>query len=703
MGLGELHVHSSLDQPFDAEIDLIDIGDTPLSGINANLAPPAEYERTGLEYNIDLSILTFVVKKNHQGKPVVHISSAKNFSAPFVQLLIDLVWAKGQIYREYDILLDPPDYQLSVHPKYSQSFVKQPTQRSHRAEKTFINEGRAEGVTELIPGEQQQAQSQMQTMQVTYGPVQQGETIWQIAQRYKESGISIEQLILAIVGMNEQDFVDGNLNGLKVGVKLDIPTMQTAGRVPLADAKAEVAAHEKAWQTKRPIQHVLLPPYFKTLNNKESSLLESSLPSIKLTNQSPKYQAVNSYLFARQDSIPSITPKTTTPVDNVNSALKAQMDITTQAIESVRETNALLKEQLHSMEKQNQLLQAQIKSRDKELKSMHSQLELLMRRNGVAGQVIQSDEQQESNLWLWVLVIVGAGAAGVYVAWRKWGNREVLKSYFSSYFAGHVPNVIKDKEATQVAVAESEVKSESKPEPKSAAEPEVKSELTPEPRFEPQAEPTIAPVFEPSVSKRDAPDESPSQLSSTDVDKSKASKDMKQDIIVAPVEKKDSSVNTDLKVEKKTQVDIDKQLAKPSEEQTHNIKDAIAPQMNMESTIKTQSSLENAAGKDEAKTNTGIAFAEEPEEKLVLREADVDSDHLIEFQATPEPSKKTAKRTEKPVRSKPALDTLLNLAQTYIEMGDEVAARESLTEVIVHGSKKQQDAAKKLLSQLDKK
>lgn len=44
LGLGEMKVQSSLDQPFSAEIELIDVGADPLASIKVNLADPEQFE-----------------------------------------------------------------------------------------------------------------------------------------------------------------------------------------------------------------------------------------------------------------------------------------------------------------------------------------------------------------------------------------------------------------------------------------------------------------------------------------------------------------------------------------------------------------------------------------------------------------------------------------------------------------------------------
>ena len=52
-------------------------------------------------------------------------------------------------------------------------------------------------------------------------------------------------------------------------------------------------------------------------------------------------------------------------------------------------------------------------------------------------------------------------------------------------------------------------------------------------------------------------------------------------------------------------------------------------------------------------------------------------------------------------KSHHALDTLLDLADTYIGMGDHEAARQSLEEVLDHGNDKQKEKATMLIKKLD--
>ncbi len=595
MGLGDMKVYSSLDQPFDAEIELIDANGIPLAGIVASLASPEDYHRVGLERTFGLNTLTFALEKKRQGQTVIHLRSVERISDPFIQLLVDLAWAKGQIYREYDVLLDPADYQLTVTQNGRSSRVKAHQHQRIPAEETFNKASLSSPTVE--PSDQGKWVTQ------TYGPTSPGETIWQIAQQFKIPGISNQQLILAIVGMNKEAFDRDNVNGLRVGSRLTIPSLETIGRVPFIDAKREIVAHDTAWQTQQPIQHVIFPPYFSSNLNMNNPELESQLPSVPKFKQTDNSPRINSYLAANQDVIPSMR-KNLSHFDEMSPALRAQMDITAQAIESVRETNALLKDQLHAMNVQNKKLQQQLKQRDEELKLIHSQIELLMRRKGIAGQVVRPVDGEESHwAWLGILVLLGAGVGGVYFAWRNRDKFHVLNSM-----------LLKKPSAERKNEGDVEKTSITKPEPVSSP----------------------------------AKDSQDSIMKTTQI----LTPDVKTEIITQPLT----------------------ELPSVDEEDKHVEHLIIEPE---------------------------ISPTVEPDEGMptVLKSSD-EPHNLIEFDLSPVKQPETLEEPLKPIKSQSALDTLLALAKTYIEMGDVAAAQESLKEVLEHGNKRQIAAAKKLMKEL---
>ena len=86
----------------------------------------------------------------------------------------------------------------------------------------------------------------------TYGPVRRADTLWDLALRFRgDSGVNAQQAMIAILRANPDAFVDGNINALRTGVTLRVPTAAEMAAVTRGDAAAEFARHEQAWRNRR--------------------------------------------------------------------------------------------------------------------------------------------------------------------------------------------------------------------------------------------------------------------------------------------------------------------------------------------------------------------------------------------------------------------------------------------------------------------
>jgi pilus assembly protein FimV len=110
LGLGEIHLNSALNEPLNAEIELIAAGPEELSALRADLAPKEAFTRYGIERPPFLSTMTFKVAKSKAGRDVLQVRSADSIPEPFVTFLVEVNWARGRLMREYTVLLDPPVY-----------------------------------------------------------------------------------------------------------------------------------------------------------------------------------------------------------------------------------------------------------------------------------------------------------------------------------------------------------------------------------------------------------------------------------------------------------------------------------------------------------------------------------------------------------------------------------------------------------------
>src|SRR5208282_804745 len=110
LGLGEIHLNSALNEPMNAEIDLIAASPEELTALRANLAGRDSFTRYGIDRPPFLSTLTFKVGKSKDGRDVLLVRSADSIPEPFVTFLVEVNWARGRLMREYTVLLDPPVY-----------------------------------------------------------------------------------------------------------------------------------------------------------------------------------------------------------------------------------------------------------------------------------------------------------------------------------------------------------------------------------------------------------------------------------------------------------------------------------------------------------------------------------------------------------------------------------------------------------------
>ena len=226
----------------------------------------------------------------------------------------------------------------------------------------------------------------------TYGPTIANETIWQVAQHYKTADILLQQLILAIVGMNPQAFIEGNLNGLREGSRLQIPSTNTASKVPQELAKLEVLAHDRAWQSRQALEHALLPPY-----------IGSAAPIA--TNE----QGITPLGY-------SITISIVPAVPNFLSVLPL-----TSSLVSAGEPTVSLAKQLSLLQTDNKHLQQQLAQREQEMKQLRTKLHLQLAQKRGLGQVSpQVLSAGRVSVWPWIIFLLGAGGSLVY--WWLWAR-----------------------------------------------------------------------------------------------------------------------------------------------------------------------------------------------------------------------------------------------------------------------------------------
>lgn len=107
LGLGEITLHSALNQPLRADIALVDVAGIGEGDLSASLASPDDFSRAGVERVFFLNDLRFTPVLRGD-RSFIRVTSNKPVEEPFLNFLVQLNQPNGRLLREYTVLIDPP-------------------------------------------------------------------------------------------------------------------------------------------------------------------------------------------------------------------------------------------------------------------------------------------------------------------------------------------------------------------------------------------------------------------------------------------------------------------------------------------------------------------------------------------------------------------------------------------------------------------
>lgn len=209
LGIGDLKLHSALNQRLNAEINLILSPDEKPSDIRVRLAAPEKFDEAGIPWSYFLSKIKFDTLVKTNGAVVVKLSSNDALQEPFLDFLVEVSWTNGSMYREFTVLVDPPTaYQQPIIPVIEKTQPVQTVQSFPPARTTTKR-------VSMAPGGFQGD---------SYGPTVRNDTLWEIAEKVKPSSrVSTEQMMMALYEKNPDAFYKANVNALMEGTTLKIP------------------------------------------------------------------------------------------------------------------------------------------------------------------------------------------------------------------------------------------------------------------------------------------------------------------------------------------------------------------------------------------------------------------------------------------------------------------------------------------------
>src|SRR5918999_4447773 len=244
LGLGTIQRKSALNEPFNATIKLLSASAEELDSLKVRLADPERFRRAGLERSDILSQLRFEVIQADPGSAYIKISSQQPIRDPFLNLLLEVSWSKGQIFREYTVLLDPPLYEPGARTARQ---VPVPSDRS----KSWSEDIAAAPAKMRRDKPYSHRKSRLRAPGV-YGPTAPGDTLSEIAiALHPDRLVSANQVMLALLRANPHAFFQDNVNNLHKGMVLRLPDIATIKSISQAEALAQGRQHHILWEQYR--------------------------------------------------------------------------------------------------------------------------------------------------------------------------------------------------------------------------------------------------------------------------------------------------------------------------------------------------------------------------------------------------------------------------------------------------------------------
>ncbi len=261
-GLGKLSISSALGQPLQADIELVSLQPGEFESIVARVASPESYGDAKIEYSPLLRQLRFAVERRSDGKPILKITSSAPINEPFLDVLVEMNWPAGRLLREYPLLLDPPGFNEArlappavaavtpIRPTAPVAATPSATATATPPSSSSTSPSSTSSATvSTTPTGTPSAKTESGSD--TYGPVKRGDTLNKIAQEMKTDSVSLEQMLVALYRENKAAFVDNNMNRLRTGEILKVPSADDVSKIAEKEARSEIKLQVASWQAYR--------------------------------------------------------------------------------------------------------------------------------------------------------------------------------------------------------------------------------------------------------------------------------------------------------------------------------------------------------------------------------------------------------------------------------------------------------------------
>ena len=344
--LGQAHVKSALGQPLLVDIPVTQATPAELQSLSAQLASNDAFAKAGGQRPA-ISLQFNVVDDN--GHKVIRVTSSSTVDDPYLDLLVEVNSSTGSSVREFAILLDPPN-------KVEQAAASSAPTRHRAPASSATAPAGATAAPRRTSAPAGNAAGAVKNGQ--FGPVEKGTSLSHIAAQVAPSGVDVNQEMLALKSANPDAFYRDNINALKAGAILRVPSRDDALATAAAAAGATVHQQNTDWRNGGATTPVAVAAGGTRENASVAPTANSTADRLALVPPGSEGQAAGG----------------TNGKGGANAAVRQQLQRSQEMLSSLQQQSEELKSRLKDLEDINSKNQRLLALKDNEIADLQKQL-----------------------------------------------------------------------------------------------------------------------------------------------------------------------------------------------------------------------------------------------------------------------------------------------------------------------------------------
>ena len=195
----------------------------------------------------------------------IKITSKKNISVSYLNILIELIWASGQTTKKFSIFIPPKEIIEFLNTENGKNYVSKLVDES----KKIKNQGEKNAFVANDLSEKSSFSKPNFQKDLTIN-VNQGDTLSKILRQIDGGNLTANQIMEVLLRVNPSAFIDNNINYLRLNAQLIIPKNLSEIVLPIDEAKEIIQKQNNSWIKKNKNQVALQ----EKVDNSEKEVLE---------------------------------------------------------------------------------------------------------------------------------------------------------------------------------------------------------------------------------------------------------------------------------------------------------------------------------------------------------------------------------------------------------------------------------------------